>query len=173
MKRILFTLLTVMAITGCGGPKANETNGGKEIFAGLSVLNQPMPEMHIDMWLGDKPDTKGKFVLYEFWATYCAPCLQAVPHLNEMADKFADKLVVIGIAPQSAETVRNMKEPVMNYFVAVDEQGTNIESLRLEGIPHSKLVTPKGIVVWEGCPVLEGYELTDEVVEALITKYGK
>jgi len=39
------------------------------------------------------------------------------------------------------------------------------------GIPHCMLIDPKGIVRWEGFPLLEGHELTEEVIEKLIAKY--
>ena len=35
---------------------------------------------------------KGKAVVLEFWATWCAPCVEQIPHLNELADKLAGKL---------------------------------------------------------------------------------
>lgn len=152
---------------------SGETNGEKELFARRSFLNKPMPALHIDKWISEQPRTEGKFVLYEFWATYCGPCLKAFPHLNSMAKEFKDDLVIIGIAPQPEKTVRAMKKPVMEFYSAIDENNKNQETFELEGIPHSKLVSPDGIVIWEGCPVLEGFELTTEKVGALIQKYKK
>lgn len=152
---------------------SGETNGEKELFARRSFLNKPMPVVHIDKWISEQPRTEGKFILYEFWATYCGPCLKAFPHLNSMAKEFKDNLVIIGIAPQSEKTVRAMKKPVMDFYSAIDENNKNQETFELEGIPHSKLVSPDGIVIWEGCPVAEGFELTTERVKALIQKYKK
>jgi len=36
----------------------------------------------------------GKAVVLEFWATWCAPCVAAIPHLNELATQFKDRPVV-------------------------------------------------------------------------------
>lgn len=41
----------------------------------------------------DSNSLKGKVVVLEFWATWCAPCIVAMPHLNELADKFKDRPV--------------------------------------------------------------------------------
>lgn len=43
-------------------------------------------------------DLKGKAVILDFWATYCPPCLEEIPHLNELQVKYKDAgLVVIGL----------------------------------------------------------------------------
>src|SRR4051812_13554317 len=55
-----------------------------------SVLNQKAPELVVEKWLTEKPDTKGKFVLIDFWATWCPPCRKAIPELNAFKKKFGD-----------------------------------------------------------------------------------
>lgn len=168
--RKIFVLL-VMAFILIPVSNAQESNGDKDIFARNSFLNKPMPKLHIDKWLSEKPDTQGKFVLYEFWATYCGPCVKLFPHLNKMAKDLKDDLLIVGIAPQKEETVRAMKGNKIEFYSAIDVENKNQETFELEGIPHSKLVSPQGIVIWEGCPTLEGYELSEDVVKALIKKY--
>ena len=42
-------------------------------------------------------DYKGKVVLLDFWATYCAPCIKAIPHLKELQEIYGEDLVVIGL----------------------------------------------------------------------------
>jgi len=48
----------------------------------------------------------GKVVVLEFWATWCAPCIAAIPHLNELADHFKGKPVqFIAITDEKADVV--------------------------------------------------------------------
>lgn len=43
-------------------------------------------------------DLRGKAVILDFWATYCPPCVDEIPHLNELQAKYgADKLQVVGL----------------------------------------------------------------------------
>ena len=37
---------------------------------------------------------EGKVVVLEFWATWCGPCVAAIPHLNELSDKYKDKPII-------------------------------------------------------------------------------
>lgn len=147
-----------------------ESNNGKKLWA-KSFLNQKAPELTVQQWLTDMPETKGKFVLIDFWATWCGPCRKAIPELNELHKQFRNDLVVIGISDESPEKVEAMKSPVIEYYSAIDTQATIKNQLDVKGIPHVILIDPKGIVRWEGFPLLPGHELTPEVVRDLIQKY--
>ncbi len=147
-----------------------ESNGGKRIWA-KSYLNFVAPLLEVDKWLTDVPDTEGKLVLIEFWGPFCGPCRQSIPDLNKFSKQFKDKLVVIGVAPNSEKSVRDMKEPVIEYYSAIDTSKTYINKFELAGYPHAVLIDTRGVVRWEGFPLLKGHELTAEVIENLITKY--
>ncbi len=64
-----------------------------------------------------------------------------------------------------------MKTPVIDYYSAIDTQDRMGGELKIKGIPHIILIDPEGIVRWEGFPLLEGYELTEKVIEQLLDKY--
>lgn len=149
---------------------AQESNNGKQLWA-KSVLNQKAPEIKVEEWISQQPDLKGKFILIDFWATWCGPCRKTIPELNEIQKQFKNDLVVIGISDESAEKVKAMKEPVIEYYNGVDPKATMKKALEVKGIPHVILIDPKGIVRWEGFPLLESYELTPEVIGKLIEKY--
>lgn len=42
-------------------------------------------------------DYKGKVLILDFWATYCPPCIEGIPHLRQLNKKYGDNLVVIGL----------------------------------------------------------------------------
>ena len=131
-------------------------------------LNQMAPELIVEKWLTPEPKREGKFVLIDFWATWCPPCRKAIPELNALQKKFEDRLVVIGISDENEDKVKSLKDPKMEYNVAIDTQARTKMALGVTGIPHVILVDPQGIVKWEGFPFLNGHELTADVVGKIL-----
>lgn len=145
-----------------------EQKANKKIWA-KSVINQKAPELVVEKWLSEKPDLANKYLLIDFWATWCPYCVQIIPELNLYHNEFKDKLVVIGISDQSEEVVKKVS-PSIEYYNAIDPQQRMYESLEIQGIPHCIIVNPEGIVVWEGFPLSEEDPLTMEVVKKLINQ---
>ena len=144
----------------------------KKLWA-KSFLGKKAPEFVVEKWLTQEPDRKGKFVLIDFWATWCPPCRKAIPELNALHKKFGDKLVVIGVSDETEEKVKALKDPKIEYASAIDTQKRMKNTLEVAGIPHVILVDPEGIVRWEGYPMLEGFELTEKVVADVIAAGAK
>jgi len=98
MKKI-FLIITLILLTkntygqtilkvGDKAPKINLTD---------IILNAPK----------DK-NIQNKFIVLEFWATWCAPCLSAVPHLNKLQDKYKSKknLLFISLTDEKPEKIK-------------------------------------------------------------------
>ncbi|WP_065219150.1 MULTISPECIES: TlpA family protein disulfide reductase [Butyricimonas] len=159
--------------TATKNTREGESNGDKKLHA-KSWLNREALRLEVDKWLTEEPDTEGKFVLIDFWGPSCGPCRANIPTLNEISKRFKDKLVVIGVAPNTEELVRKMKEPVIEYYSAIDIRGKKYiqKYFEVKGYPHAVLLDTRGIVRWEGNPGQKGYELTAEVIENLMKKYN-
>ena len=134
-----------------------------------SFLNQPAPTIIVQKWLTEEPDLNAKFVIVDFWATWCGPCRRSIPALNRLAEKFKERLVVIGLSDEPEATVRRMTDPKIEYFVGIDPERRSFASLAISGIPHALLIDPKGIVRFEGHP---NY-LNDAELEKLLARYSE
>jgi thiol-disulfide isomerase/thioredoxin len=139
-----------------------------EIHA-ISFRGRLAPQFVVEKWLGAKPDTKGKFVLISFWATWVAPCLRSIPELNKLQAKFKDQLVIIGLTDESEEEVRALKSPAIDYFVGIDTAASMKSAVGVRGLPHAMLLDPSGVVRFEGHP---GY-LNDRNLAGLLAKYAR
>jgi len=133
-----------------------------------SFLGQPAPAILVEKWLTEQPDPQGKFVLIDFWATWCGPCRASIPHLNELQSRFKDRLVVIGLSGETEKEVRAMTNPRIEYAIAIDTAQHTGQAVQVKGIPHAILLDPKGVVRFEGMP----HYLTDGNLETLMTRYG-
>ncbi len=122
--------------------------------ASKSMVGQKLPELKLD-YVKAKPDYAGKPMIVEFWATWCGPCKQSIPHLNEIYKKYKDKgLVVIGVTDEDNQTIRQFTKTLpMDYAVATDRNGKLNKAFGIEGIPHAVLVNKTGEIVWEGHPM--------------------
>jgi thiol-disulfide isomerase/thioredoxin len=64
-------------------------------------------------------DYKGKFVLLDFWGTFCPPCRQTIPELIDLQNKYKDKgLVVLGI---SLDESKNTDDKALKDFIAANK----------------------------------------------------
>src|SRR5438105_8206954 len=66
-----------------------------------ALEGKPMHALSLQGWVNGevKPqDLKGKVVVVDFYATWCGPCMAAIPHNNELLKKYKDKgLVIVGV----------------------------------------------------------------------------
>ncbi len=142
----------------------------KELYAEKDLRGKPAPKFEVGTWLtGSEPSRKGKVVLIDFWATWCPPCRELIPELNGYQQKFGKDLVVIGVSDESADVVKSfMAKTKMNYNVAVDPKGHMSGYLGVKGIPHVIVITPDGIVRWQGFPLGEEDRLTEDKLSQII-----
>lgn len=139
-------------------------------------VGDPAPKLHIDTWVkGDAVDLttgKGKNVyVIEFWATWCPPCVMAIPHLTEVQKKYKDKnVVMVSVSDEPKQVVTKFvrqQGDKIGYTVAIDKQQKTHQAYMNAsgqmGIPTSFIVDRQGKIAWIGSPYSMDRVLEDVV----------
>ena len=127
--------------------KAEATQAGKMFvdFTGLTVDGQPSK---LSDYVG-----KGKYVLVDFWASWCGPCKGEIPNLIELQEKFGgDKFTVLGVNVwdeedkfKAALTAEGITYP--QIYIPRDNKDNATELYGIKGIPQIILFAPDGTIV--------------------------
>lgn len=92
----------------------------KRIWA-HNLLWTDAPKLELGEWLTDEPELEGKFILVEFWRTWCGACRRMTPMMNELHEKYGDDLVVIGITGEPIDRVKAaLPKWKKEYYLAMD-----------------------------------------------------
>jgi uncharacterized protein (TIGR03435 family) len=94
----------------------------------------------------DAKSLQGKVVVLEFWATSCGPCVMAIPHLNQLAEKFKDQPVqFVAITAEDEATIRRflIQRPI-NAWVALDTDRSMNKAYGIVSIPHTVILGRDG-----------------------------
>lgn len=145
------------------------------------------PDFYPSKWIKGDPVKKfeeGKVYVVEFWATWCPPCRESIPHLTELQKKYKDSAVIIGMASservgQSGKDERFAKVQKfvrdqgdkMNYRVAfeTDRRVSNawLGAADVNFIPCAFVVGGDGKIAWFGNPLEDAFaENLNKAVEA-------
>ncbi len=149
---------------------------------GQLKVGDSAPPLPVSEWVKGEPQSlaKGKgttiFVL-EFWATWCFPCLQQIPHLTELQQKYADRNVVViavtspGDRGQRLSEVQEFvrqRDSTIGYTVAWDAtdavQRNYLDAVKAMGIPYTFIVGKDGNIGWHGYASPEVDRLVEEMV---------
>jgi len=130
-------------------------------------VGDPAPKLYVEKWVkGEAIESfeAGKVYVVEFWATWCGPCIQSIPHLSSLQKKYAEKgLVVVGISSDEENGLSDVTSFVkkqgdkMAYRVAWDDAGRSgaawMQAAGKRGIPQAFIINREGKLAYEGHPM--------------------
>lgn len=117
-------------------------------------------------------DFKGKTVYLDFWASWCGPCKQSFPWMNEMQARYGAKglrVVGINVDQKTDDAKAFLKDTPANFDVAFDQGGKTPKAYAIKGMPTSVLIGPDGKVlsVHSGFKDEQRHELETQIKLAL------
>jgi thiol-disulfide isomerase/thioredoxin len=98
----------------------------------------------------DLADYRGKVVLVDFWASWCKPCRQSIPWLNEMHSRYAaDGLVILGVNvdAERADADKFLRQMPIEFSVVFDSNGDLARRFSLKGMPSTLVFDRSGSLV--------------------------
>jgi thiol-disulfide isomerase/thioredoxin len=113
------------------------------------LLGKPAPDFELDLLNGGKfklSQQKGKVIILDFWASWCGPCMQAMPEAVKVAEEFKDRGVqYIAVNLQEDETAASsaLERLKINPTVALDIDGAAAERYQVSAIPQIVVIDPQ------------------------------
>ncbi len=139
-----------------------------------SLIDKPAPSFQLKDKSGtvwNAGDLKGKVVVINFWFTSCKPCIQEIPHLNELVKQNKENPVVfIAPAPEAVAQVNKFLKKYPFDYNIIPSSLDFITTTKVESFPTHLVIDKRGIVK----QVLVGYaEDIREKLQAEIDKLVK
>lgn len=150
------------------------TMAGAAAAAVALTVGQPAPTLDLPGVQGNVSlaAAKGKVIYVDFWASWCGPCRQSFPWMNEMQAKYGPRgLQIIGVNLDSKreDADKFLAQTPAKFTLAFDSKGDSPRAYSVKGMPTSVLVGADGMVIAQhsGFHDEERKALEDAIVAAL------
>jgi len=147
----------IVALNSLSSVHANKTieNRQDEQAAKPSLLKigTERPELSLQLLSGGPnptwQDLEGRVVVMDFWATWCTPCIESIPRLNDLHTKFKkEKVAFFSVTYEPPPHVREfLKEHPMAADIAIDDSFNTFKTFQAWGIPVIFIFDSKGKLI--------------------------
>jgi thiol-disulfide isomerase/thioredoxin len=95
---------------------------------------------------------RGTSIVVVFWASWCAPCMTEIPHINALVEEYGDRLKVIGVNMGENEALVYMtqRQRGMQYETILDPKGQIASAWRVRKLPLMLVLDREGRIRFRG-----------------------
>jgi thiol-disulfide isomerase/thioredoxin len=145
-------LLLVIALVGCTTMPPVTPLPATPLPATATASAEVAPDFRLTTLAGQPlalADLRDRWVLINFWATWCLPCRDEMPYLQQLADQHADQLVVVGVNMRETDDVVRpfVEELGLTFPILLQPDNATLLAYDVRGLPISLLVSPQGAIV--------------------------
>jgi len=94
-------------------------------------------------------DYRGKVVYVDFWASWCGPCRQSFPWMNEMQAKYGSQgltVLAINVDQKREDALKFLADTPAKFTVAYDDKGVTPKAYSVKTMPSSMLIGADGVI---------------------------
>lgn len=156
--RLLVALRGLLLLAAVGLVALAIVNNGSPLEAGSHSPDGQFRSYDGRAW--DLSRFEGKPLVVNFWATWCAPCMQELPHFARAAERHKDDVVFIGAAVSSPQedVFRTIERFDVRYPIAAVDQRT-VSAWNAKGLPSTYFLDKDHKVVWSTAGMLTAEQL--------------
>jgi len=129
--------------------KAKKSTKAGQPFVDFTIVQDPDHAEATTVKLSDYAG-KGKYLLVDFWASWCGPCKAEIPNIKAVYEKYAGEdfdVLSVAVWDKPEDTARAAAELGISWNQIVNAQQIPTDLYGIEGIPHIILIGPDGIIL--------------------------